>query len=229
MTKTAVSEAAAIIFDVDGTLVDSVDFHAEAWRRTFAAFGRDVGFRDVGFEEIRAQIGKGGDQLMPVFLEPAQLESEGEKIEAFRGDLFRRDYLNRVRGFPDVRALFETLLDRGVLIALGSSAKGEELQIYKKAAGIEDLQLLEVTSEDADNSKPHPDIFNTALARLGAPASRAIVVGDSPYDAEAAGKANVKAIGLRCGGFDDASLRKAGMSEIFDDPSHLLRTITASA
>jgi len=214
--KPALRDAAAVIFDVDGTLVDSVDFHAEAWRRTFAEFGRDI-----DFEAIRSQIGKGGDQLLPVFLDPEEIEREGEKLEAHRSDLFKRDYLPKVQGFPGVRELFDALIARGVVVALGSSAKGEELETYKKAAGIDDLDLVEVTSEDAERTKPHPDIFTVAVAKTGVPAARTIVVGDSPYDAEAAGKAGVRAIGLLCGGFDEATLREAGAIQIYRDPSEL--------
>jgi HAD superfamily hydrolase (TIGR01509 family) len=214
--KPALRDAAAVIFDVDGTLVDSVDFHAEAWRRTFAKFGRDI-----DFEAIRSQIGKGGDQLLPVFLDPDELEREGERLEAFRSDLFKRDYLAKVQGFPGVRELFDGLLSRGVVVALGSSAKGEELEAYKKAAGIDDLDLVEVTSEDAERTKPHPDIFTVAVEKTGVPAARTVVVGDSPYDAEAAGKAGVRAIGLLCGGFDETTLREAGAIQIYRDPLEL--------
>ncbi|MET0313011.1 MAG: HAD family hydrolase [Hansschlegelia sp.] len=222
-SNSAILGAAAVIFDVDGTLVDSVDFHAEAWRRTFAAFGKDV-----DQDEIRSQIGKGGDQLMPVFLEPEQLEREGKAIEEFRSALFKSDYLERVRGFPDARELFEELLARGAVVALGSSAKGAELEAYKKAAGIGDLRLVEATSEDVENTKPHPDIFQAALAKTRASPGRAVVVGDSPFDAEAAVRAGVIAVGVLCGGFDETDLRSAGMSEIYEDPSDLLRMIRAA-
>jgi HAD superfamily hydrolase (TIGR01509 family) len=214
--KPALLDADAVIFDVDGTLVDTVDFHAEAWRRAFAEFGRDI-----GFDAIRSQIGKGGDQLLPVFLDRETLEREGERIDAFRSDLIKRDYLPKVRGFPGVRELFDALLARGVIVALGSSAKGEELEVYKKAAGIEGLKLVEVSSDDAERSKPHPDIFTAALDRIGAPAARTIVVGDSPYDAEAAGRAGVRTIGVLCGGFDEATLREAGAIQIYRDPAEL--------
>lgn len=222
-TKTAIADASGVIFDVDGTLVDTVDFHAEAWKRTFAAFGLDI-----DQAAIRAQIGKGGDQLMPIFLDPDRLRADGEAIETFRSDLFKREYLQRVQGFSDVRPLFDAILERGIKIALGSSAKGEELEIYKKAAGIDDLSLEAATSEDAEKSKPHPDIFQAALGKIGLPADRTVVVGDSPYDAEAAANAGMASIGLLCGGFDEASLRSAGMREIYAGPTELLAAIRAA-
>ncbi len=209
-----------MIFDVDGTLVDTVDAHAESWRRAFVAFGREF-----GFDEIRRQIGKGGDQLLPVFLSESEVKEEGDQIEAFRSDFFKREFLGNVHGFLAVRALFERLAANGVIIALGSSAKGEELTTYKAKAGIEDFELVEVSSDDAERSKPHPDIFQAALDRLGLPASDVIVVGDTPYDAEASSKAGISMIAVRCGGFDDASLRQAGAVEIYDDPEHILSSL----
>jgi HAD superfamily hydrolase (TIGR01509 family) len=207
----------AVIFDVDGTLVDSVDFHAEAWQRAFAHFGRDI-----AFDAIRAQIGKGGDQLMPVFLSKDVVEQEGKAIESFRKDLFARDYMPRVKGFPQVRALFDRLLADGKRVALASSSKSDELQAYKKAAQIADLELTETTADDAEKSKPHPDIFHAALDRLGLPAKTCVVVGDSPYDAEAARKAQLRTTGVLSGGFSDFDLRGAGASQIFEDPADIL-------
>lgn len=215
--------ADAVIFDVDGTLVDTVDFHAMAWQRTFAHFGKEV-----GFAEVRAQIGKGGDQLMPVFLSAEEVERRGEEIEGFRKELFRRDYMPRVVGFAHVRDLFEALGARGKRLALASSAKGDELEHYVRAAGIEGLFEIAVSSDVAERSKPHPDIFEAALARLGLEAGAAVVVGDTPYDAEAARKAGVAAVGVLCGGFPERSLKEAGCVEIRADPEALWRNLGAS-
>src|SRR5919202_6787069 len=124
----------AVIFDIDGTLVDSVDLHAKAWQEAFRHFGREV-----PYEQVRHQIGKGGDQLMPVFFSKEELERFGEELEKFRGDLYKREYLPRVRAFPKVRELFERVKADGKRIALASSAKEEELKVYKKIAQIEDL------------------------------------------------------------------------------------------
>jgi HAD superfamily hydrolase (TIGR01509 family) len=213
----------AVIFDVDGTLVDTVDQHATAWQRTFAHFGHEV-----TYDTVRSQIGKGGDQLMPVFLAKDELEQRGKEIEAFRKKLFQRDYLPEISGFPKVRELFERIIAAGKRVALASSAKGDELEAYKKAANIGDLVDAETSSDDAERSKPHPDIFQAALARLKLPPQSAIIVGDSPYDAEAAGKAGVKTIGVLCGGFPEADLRNAGAAEIFRDPADLLANFERS-
>jgi HAD superfamily hydrolase (TIGR01509 family) len=198
-----------VIFDIDGTLVDSVDLHARAWQETFKHFGKDI-----PYERVRHQIGKGGDQLMPVFFSKEELEELSEEMEKYRGELYKRDYLPRVRAFPGVRDLFLRIKVDGRRIALASSAKEDELGTYKKLARIED---------DADKSKPHPDIFEATMERLGnIDPFEAIVVGDTPYDAEAAGKAGLRTIGVLCGGFPEAELKAAGCIEIYKDPADLL-------
>jgi HAD superfamily hydrolase (TIGR01509 family) len=214
----------AVIFDVDGTLVNSVDLHARAWQDTFEHFGYTR-----QFDEIRAQIGKGGDQLMPVFLSKEQVDSHGAEMEGYRGDLFRREFLHEVKPFPHVRALFERLLKDGWKIALASSAKGEELKIYKEMAQISDLLDTEASSDDAAKSKPHPDIFDAAMKRLGEVSPQdCVVVGDSPYDAEAAGKAGVPAVAFLCGGFPEEQLRSAGFKVLYQDPADLLQNYEQS-
>ena len=214
----------AVIFDIDGTLVDSVDLHAEAWRRAFREYGREVPFADV-----RHQIGKGGDQLMPVFFSKEELARFGGEMEKFRGDLYKREYLPRVRAFPSVRELFERVRADGHRIALASSAKKDELAAYKRIARVEDLVEEETSADDAERSKPHPDIFEAALERLGHPdPAEVVVVGDSPYDAEAAGKLGLRTVGLLCGGFPEAELRAAGCIPIYRDPADLLARYDSS-
>jgi HAD superfamily hydrolase (TIGR01549 family) len=208
----------AVIFDIDGTLVDSVDLHARAWQETFSHFGKDI-----PYERVRHQIGKGGDQLMPVFFSKEELDEKGEEMEKYRGELYKRDYLPKVRAFPRVRDLFLRIKADGLRIALASSAKEDELETYKKLARIEDLVEEETSSDDADKSKPHPDIFEAVMESLGdIEPLEAIVVGDTPYDAEAAGKASLRTIGVLCGGFPEAELKEAGCVQIYKDPADLL-------
>jgi hypothetical protein len=145
----------AVIFDVDGTLVDSNKIHAEVWQKAFHHFGKDISAAD-----IHHQIGKGGDQLMPVFLSEEELRDKGAAIEEFRADLFKREYLSQVQPFPQVSALFRRIAKDGKRILLGSSGKREELDIYKGRAGIEELVTGMTTSDDSEKSKPHPDIFS---------------------------------------------------------------------
>ena len=212
-----------VIFDVDGTLIDSVDQHAQSWLRTLRRFGCDT-----SFEAVRSQIGKGGDQLMPVFLAPEVIEARGDEIERFRGDLFKREFLPTVRGFPGVRELFERLRDDGKRTVLASSAKEDELERYKAIAGITDLVEAATSSDDAERSKPFPDIFLAALKAAGVQADQAVVIGDTPYDAEAAVKAGVRPIGVLCGGFPETDLKAAGCVAIYRDPQHLLGSYAES-
>ena len=208
----------AVIFDVDGTLIDSVDFHARAWQDAFREFGHDI-----DLATIRGQIGKGGDQLMPVFLSEAEQDVIADKLETRRGAILHERYMDQIRAFPEVRALFQRILKDGKQILLASSAKGEDLKTYKELAQIDDLLDAETSSDDAEKSKPFPDIFQAAVAKLkGVEAREAIVIGDTPYDAEAAGKAGLRTIGVRCGGWPGDKLEDAGCIAVYDDPADLL-------
>ncbi len=207
------------IFDVDGTLVDLVDQHARSWQAALREYGHDI-----PFQAIRSQIGKGGDQLMPVFLTQAEVEAQGNEIDKYRSRIFKEMYQGTIRAFPGVRALFERLRHDGIRLVLASSAKADELVFYKDLAGIADLVDAETSSEDAEKSKPYADIFQAALARLDdAAPSDAVVIGDTPYDAEAAMKVGIETIGLLSGGFAEADLRDAGCVAIFADAADLLR------
>ncbi len=214
----------AVIFDVDRTLIDSVDLHAKAWQDAFHDYGHEV-----GFYEIRSQIGKGGDQLMPVFLSEGELDAKDEELEKHRGQVLKERYLPQVTPFPMVRELLQRIQADGTKVALASSAKEDELQTYKEVANIEDLLEAETSSDDAESSKPNPDILLAALKHLGGmPPDQAIVIGDTPYDAEAAGKAGLRTIGLLCGGWSEADLKKAGCIAAYKDPADLLAQYDAS-
>ncbi len=213
-----------VIFDVDGTLVDSVDEHAEAWRRAFLEFGRDV-----PFAHVRSQIGKGADQLIPVFFTDEELAQFGKDLEEYRTKLFLEDFLPKIRAFPKVRELFQRLRKEGLHLALASSAKEEELKYYVKLCRIQGLFEEATSKDDADKSKPHPDIFQAAMKRLGNPdASATAVVGDTPYDALAAGKIGLPTVGVLCGGFSAEDLRAAGCRVLMKDPAELLARFEAA-
>lgn len=214
----------AVIFDVDGTLVDSNDLHVEAWREAFRCYGKEL-----SFEDVHGQMGKGGDQLMPVFCSEEELGRFGEELERKRVELFKSDYLPRVRPFPRVRELFERVRAEGLQIALASSAKGEELERHKRSMGVEDLLEAATSADDAERSKPHPDIFEAALAGLkDVRPGEAVVVGDTPYDAEAASKAGMRTVAILSGGFDEETLREAGAVAVYRDVSDLLERFDAS-
>jgi HAD superfamily hydrolase (TIGR01549 family) len=212
------------MFDVDGTLVDSVDFHAEAWQRAFQRIGKEV-----PFERVRREIGKGGDQLMPVFLTPDELRAFGHELEEHRGQLYREEYLPRVRPFPGVPELFQRLVGDGRRLVLASSAKREELDVLIDRLGVRLLIEGATSADDVDRSKPHPDVFEAALDLLGSVDLREVaVVGDTPYDAEAAAKLGVATIGLLAGGWSEMELLEAGCVAVYGDPADLLARYDAS-
>jgi HAD superfamily hydrolase (TIGR01549 family) len=206
------------IFDIDGTLIDSNDFHAEAWQKAFAEYDKEI-----AYEKIRPHIGKGADTLLPEFLSDEEIEEFGEELAERRGEIFKEEFLERVKPFPMVRELFQKIKDDGKRIALASSANEDEVAAYQKIADIEDLIEKSTSADDAVASKPEPDIFQAALKLLGNPAPETVlVVGDTPYDAEAATKAKLKIIGVLCGDFPEKDLRAKGCLEIYRNPAELL-------
>ena len=204
----------AAIFDLDGTLLDSVDLHAIAWQEALLEFGHDV-----SFEEVRSQIGKGGDKLIPVFLSADEQRDHGEEMEKWRGIQFKKKYLPLVRPFSAVPELLQRVRDAGLRIAVASSAKKDELDKYLDIAHISDLVDVTTSADDAEESKPAPDIFEIALSKLEISGGDAVAIGDTPYDAEAAGKAGVRTIGVLCGGFTESLLRQAGCLQIYSGPA----------
>lgn len=216
--------AQAVLFDVDGTLIDSVDLHAQAWQEALAKFGCRA-----TFEEVRHQIGKGGDQLMPVFLSEDRVAVVGEELERYRGEIWSEKYMKRVWAFPGVRKLFQALRRRGIRIALASSAKEDELAVYKQLLEVEDLIEDRAAATEVKKSKPHPDSFRAALQSLGKiPLEQVWVVGDTPWDAIAAHRLGVGTIGVLCGGFPEEDLRAAGCAAIYAGPEALLASLDDS-
>jgi beta-phosphoglucomutase-like phosphatase (HAD superfamily) len=136
----------AALFDVDGTLVDTNDLHASAWREAFLHFGLDK-----PLEEIRWQVGKGGDNLIPSLF-PDLDEARREEMEAWRGDLFKRDYLPRAKPFPGVRELFERLAAQGIRIVLASSSHSEEVDYHLSLIACADLVEAATSKDDVENS-----------------------------------------------------------------------------
>lgn len=206
----------AAIFDLDGTLLDSVDLHAVAWHEAMVKFGHRV-----SFEQTRSQIGKGGDKLIPAFLSPDEQDDHGRELEDWRSRRFRSHYLPLIRPFSAVPNLLQQCRDAGLRIAIASSAKRDELDKYLEIAGVSRLVDDTISSEDVDESKPAPDVFEAVLKRLKIEGKDAVAIGDTPYDAEAAGKANICTIGVLCGGFTENLLRTAGCVQIYPGPAAL--------
>lgn len=213
----------AAIFDLDGTLVDSNDLHTEAWQETFRHFGKEIPYRD-----LRSQIGKGGDQYLPAFLDPVEMQRFGEELNTFRGELFKKSYLSRVQPFPEVRELFERLRDDGKRIVLASSGNGNEVDHYVGLTKIGDLIDGRTTKSEVRHSKPEPDVFLEALNQLHLPAQEAIVIGDTPFDVQAAKKSQLPTIALLCGGFREDDLRASGAVAVYRDVADLLASYERS-
>jgi len=214
----------AVLSDIDGTLVESNWLHAAAWRDAFARMGIHL-----ELEEVRRQIGKGGDELIPVFVPWWKRRQVEEPLKRYRKFIFEADYMGKVKPFSRVRELLQRMKQTGLKVALASSSKKDELEVYKKIANIEDLVDDNTSADDADRAKPHPDIFQATLDKLGVKAAEALALGDTPYDAEAAGKARVWTVGVMSGGWSEKELLDAGCVEVWRDVADLLDNFDRSA
>ena len=207
-----------IIWDVDGTLVDSNELHLRCWLEAFAHFGKrfedDVVFR---------HIGKGGDLLVPDLLDAKEMRRFGKPLQEYRSKLFREKYLPQVQPFPGIAALFERLKARAIRMALGSSSDPEEVEYYTRLLGVAELIEGATSKKDAEHSKPSPEIFRAALEQLGTDEARTLAVGDTPYDILAAHRVPLAVAGVLSGGFERELLAKAEF--VFDDVHHLEREI----
>lgn len=207
----------AVLFDIDGTLVDSNDYHVAAWQAVFRQFG--VTFDD---QVVHDQIGKGTDMLVPTLL-PDTDKAEQDRLGAEHGRIFKAEYLEQVIPFADASDLLRTVKESGRQVVLASSASSDELDHYVELLNASEIVSISTTSDDVEKTKPAPDIFATALKRLSPlDASEVIVVGDTPYDIEAAAKCGIAAVGVRSGKFSDDTLSAAGAVALYDDVAALL-------
>lgn len=211
----------AILFDVDGTLLDSNDAHARAWCDALHGHGLQV-----PYELVRSKIGKGGDKLL---MEVAGIDDEsdqGKALKASRGKILKQSYYGGLGPTKGARELLLGLQALGFRCIAATSAGKDDLAPLLRAAGVADLLTEHVTSDDADASKPSPDIIEAALERVGLGPDEAIMIGDTPYDIIAAKRASVATIALRSGGWNDEDLKDA--VAIYDDPADLLAHLEES-
>jgi HAD superfamily hydrolase (TIGR01509 family) len=204
-----------VLLDVDGTLIDSNDAHARAWVIAFTKHGIDV-----PFERVRPLIGKGSDKLLPEAAGLAADSAPGKAVSKSRTEIFQREFLPHLRPFPRVQELLARMKADGLRLAVASSAKGGELDGLLRACGADKFIEAKTSSDDAENSKPDPDIVEAALKQVELPPTEVLLLGDTPYDVQAAVHAGVRVVALRCGGWSDADLR--GATAIYDDPADLL-------
>lgn len=210
----------AILLDIDGTLVDSNDFHVLAWDQAL----RDAG-HEFDRETLHAQIGKGADNYVSALL-PDLEQGEAHELGKAHGQYFKQRYFDQLKAFPGARELIERCKDRGLKVILASSASSEELDHHLEVIRAKDLVDGHTSADDVRRSKPCPDIFEAALAKAGVKSEEAVVIGDTPYDIAAARKAGMDAIAVRSGGFPDEALQ--GAIAIYDDVVTLLARFDAS-
>lgn len=202
------------MLDVDGTLVDSNSLHAQAWVDVFRASGRDV-----PFEKVLRLIGMGGDKLLPAAIGVEKDSPEGKHLSEQRKQLFKQ-WLPRLQPTPGASDLVRFLAHHSYRVAVASSAEPEELHALLRVVGAEQLAEQAATSKDAGGSKPEPDIVQVALSKLDCRPDESVLLGDTPYDIEAAQRAGVAAIAFECGGWRADDLK--GALAVYRDPADLL-------
>jgi HAD superfamily hydrolase (TIGR01509 family) len=210
----------AIIFDLDGTLADTNDLHVEAWRRAFERHG----YR-VHADRIWREVGKGGDLLVPAIL--------GDEADKAHGDDLRKAWVaaflqlsreTKIALLPGALELIEALKCRGLRLILATSSKMETFEATARSAGVDFRELIPdmVTGDDAEATKPAPDLVVAAVNKLGLSPAQCAIVGDTPYDAQACRHAGVVCTGLTTGRFDAAALHGAGARMTYGNPAELL-------
>jgi len=205
----------AVLFDVDGTLIDSNDAHARAWVAALAEAGHDV-----PFERARPLIGMGGDRVLPELVPGLSDETEpGKTITKRRLEIFKERELPGLRPTRGARELLEAVRERGARVVMATSAKGAELDDLLAVGGFKPFVEDAATSDDADESKPAPDIVTASLKKSGIAAADAVMVGDTKYDVEAAHNAGVSCVALLCGGNPAPTLASA--DAVYADPAEL--------
>lgn len=212
----------AVILDVDGTLIHSNDAHAQA----FLDAAKELGLEVPPFEEVRRRIGMGGDKLIPEVWGFEKESPEGERLDGRKGEIFRGRYLPELEPTRGARSLLHRLRDDGVKLVVATSASKEDLQGLLERVGVQDLIQDATSASEVEESKPDPDVVQAALEDAGLPADEVMMLGDTPYDVEAATRAGVRIVAVRSGGWGDADLE--GAVAIYDHPADLLEHFDAS-
>ena len=206
----------AVILDIDGTLIDSNAAHA----RAFVDAAQELGLESPPVNEVLPLIGMGGDRLIPRAFGFEQDDDMGERLEELKGNIFRSRYLQDLKPTPGARALLERLRADGYKLVVATSASPGDVDHLLERAEVADLVGAATSADDVGASKPAPDVVEAALEEAGVAAHEAVMLGDTPYDVEAAGRAGVPILAVRTGGWGDEAL--AGAATIYDDPADLL-------
>ncbi len=206
----------AVLFDVDGTLVDSNYLHVHAWLRAFHELDREVdGWR------IHRAIGMGSGKLLADLLGDEDAEKIGDRVK----ELHSRFYLGSaelLRPFRDARKLVRKLADGGTRVVLATSAGPDELDVLRKVLDVDDVVAAIVAGKDVEATKPDPEPVVAALERAGTPPDQTIFVGDAVWDVHSAKRAGVATVAVRSGGTSAAELRDAGAVAVYDDVAEIL-------
>jgi membrane protein len=209
----------AVIFDVDGTLVDTLDAHLESWHEVLNRFGYHP-----QLSELEALFGKHSQEWVRTLVPPEDQDDLGERIIQAKDRAFFR-HLNELPVFPGAAELIRDLCAAGKRIAIASSATAAELPHYLRKLEIADLVHATVDGDEVTNGKPDPEGIRLVLDKLDLPAGKAVLVGDSLSDGEAARAAGVAFVGVLTGGFAEGTLREAGACEVYEDVGALYETV----
>jgi HAD superfamily hydrolase (TIGR01509 family) len=203
------------ILDIDGTLVDTNYQHALAWYRAFREHGVVL-----AIWRIHRHIGMGGDQLVPALTDDSFERARGEEVRDAEGRHYMR-MIGEVQPMRDARELIEDIRERRHTALLASSAKEQEVDHYLDLLAARELADGWTSSADVESTKPEPDLVHAALAKAGADARDAVMVGDTPWDVQAAERAGVPTIAVMTGGFSEAELRDAGAVAVYESVAEL--------
>jgi len=210
-----------VLLDVDGTLIDSNEAHARSWSQALMEFGRPT-----PPDKVRPLIGMGGDKLLPQLLGVDAESADGKRFSERRAQIFRDRHVPTLRPTRGARSLIERLRGEGLRLIIATSAKEAELEVMLRQVGLDDLLPQRTSSDDAEESKPDPDIVQAALRKGKLAPASAIMLGDTPYDVQAARRAGVDTVALLTGGWNSEALKDA--VAIYEDPEDILRHFTAS-
>ena len=211
----AMHKLKVVILDVDGTLLWSNSAHAMAFTEAAECLGMES-----GYSKILELIGKGGDKLMPEAFGIDENSVAGKKLRRLKGKIFRERFLPHLGPTPGARELLKALKSKGLArVVATSSGKADVFRLLERA-GVKDLIDDTTTADDTKDSKPDSDILHAALRKAAVCPEQAVMVGDTPYDVEAANRASIRCLAVRCGGWDDQRL--SGASAIYDDPADIL-------
>ncbi|NJP32516.1 HAD family hydrolase [Micromonospora thermarum] len=208
--------ASGVLFDVDGTLVDTTYLHTVSWWEALRQTGQPV-----PMATIHRAIGMGSDKLLDHLLGPERDHDADSRLRDAHNTLYG-EYWERLEPLPRAADLLRACAERGLRVVLATSAAEHEVGALRRALAADDVIDTVTSSADAQESKPAPDILVAALDQAGLDAARTVFVGDSVWDVAAAGRLGIPCVGLTCGGTSRGELAGAGAVAVYDDPAALL-------